>query len=129
MAETFFFHGVGFNMDWIASLELSEFVGHPSNNHLWPDIDQSEKRDRLKAVHKACTHGNNDSGNGDAVENAESAEGSTGDHQTDEGGYSDIAAATNVRGKGRRERGDNAAIRPENDIHKDPETEATSTGG
>lgn len=113
-------HGVGFNKEWAAALNLKEFREHPSLKTLWPDVTAAERRRRLKEAHEACTGITEISSDGDNsgdVETGPSIEpagpGPESDIQDDRGDGEDPTRAT-VFGEEQVQSADHPAL-PEND--------------
>lgn len=51
---TIVFHDVGFNKEWVASMDYEVFRGHPSLSHLWSRLPEKERDNRFRKVHKMC---------------------------------------------------------------------------
>jgi hypothetical protein len=53
------YEGVGFNDHWVLGQSESGFVNSEANSHLWPQLSEDIRKQRLKEVHQLITHANN----------------------------------------------------------------------
>lgn len=46
------YEGVGFNEKWVRKFTQYEFMNHSSNQHLWPKLSKTARKDRLREIYK-----------------------------------------------------------------------------
>ena len=48
------FEGISFNVKWVKSMTKVQFIGHVSNQHHWPNLTITQRKQRLNEVYKLC---------------------------------------------------------------------------
>lgn len=52
--QNIFYEKVSVNVDEILKFTADEFVSHKSYQHLWPELTNEKRKERLKELHELC---------------------------------------------------------------------------